>query len=163
MFKSSVANVAVFVVPLLAFCLWFIPKYGVWQAELSGKSAQMRAEQENQIRIEQAKAELESAKIRAEAIAIIEDASQQSQEYRSQESTGKLSDADKSIAASQRVPTGAGNPIVKSETSSQKKGPSGFVVDLLKFSAKENRRARQRTLPTDSRTIVTMDRVRCAA
>jgi predicted ABC-type ATPase len=36
-------------------------------------------------------------------------------------------------------------------------GPSGFIVDLLEFSAKENHRARQRTLPTDSRALVALD------
>jgi hypothetical protein len=119
MFKSNVANAAIFVVPVLAFCLWFIPSYGVWQAELTGKAAQIRAEQENQIQIEQAKAELESAKLRAEAIAIVGEASQQFPGYRTQESTGEFEEAGKSVAVSQAVPTEADIPIVKSKSSSQ--------------------------------------------
>ena len=33
---------------LVAFLLWFVPTYGVWQAGLGGKAALMRAEQEKQ-------------------------------------------------------------------------------------------------------------------
>jgi len=37
-------------------------------------------------------------------------------------------------------------------------GPSWFIVDLVEFSVKENHRARQRTLPTNSWTFVALDR-----
>jgi len=37
------------------------------------------------------------------------------------------------------------------------KGPSGFIVDLLEFSAKEIPHARQRSVSADSRTLFALD------
>ncbi len=98
-----------------AFMFWFLPTYGVWQAGLSGKAALMRAEQEKQIQIEQAKAELESAKLRAEAIAIVGEASKKYPEYRTQEFIGAFGEAIQSGAIDQiiYVPTEANIPIVE--------------------------------------------------
>jgi len=67
----------------------------------------------------------------------------------------------------QKIPHSGQMPL-KSEknqdlTVSLEIGPSGFIVDSLEFSAKENHRARQRTLPTDSRAFVALGRGRCAA
>ena len=103
-------------VAFVAFALWFFPTYGVWQAGLSGKAALMRAEQEKQIQIEQAKAELESAKLRAEAIQIVGQASKDFPEYRTQEFIGAFGEAIKSGAINQiiYVPTEANIPIVES-------------------------------------------------
>lgn len=100
---------------VVAFGLWFFPTYGVWQAGLSGKAALMRAEQEKQIQIEQAKAELESAKLRAEAIQIVGESSQKFPEYRTQEFIGAFAEAVKSGAVEQiiYVPTEANIPIVE--------------------------------------------------
>ena len=100
---------------MIAFGLWFVPTYGVWQAGLSGKAALMRAEQEKQIQIEQAKAELESAKLRAEAIEIVGQASKDFPEYRTQEFIGAFGEAIKSGTIDQiiYVPTEAGIPIVE--------------------------------------------------
>lgn len=99
---------------LVAFLLWFVPIYGVWQAGLGGKAALMRAEQEKQIQIEQAKAELESAKLRAEAISIVGEASKLYPEYRTQEFIGAFGEAIKSGSIDQiiYVPTEANIPIV---------------------------------------------------
>ncbi len=104
------------VITVVAFGLWFIPTYNVWQAGLSGKAALMRAEQEKQIQIEQAKAELESAKLRSEAIAIVGEASKKFPEYRTQEFIGAFGEAIKSGAINQiiYVPTEANIPIVES-------------------------------------------------
>lgn len=101
---------------LLAFGLWFFPTYGVWKAGLSGKATLMQAEQEKQIQIEQAKAELESAKLRAEAISIVGEASKNYPEYRTQEFIGAFAEAIKSGAIDQiiYVPTEANIPIVES-------------------------------------------------
>lgn len=106
---------SVVVVAVLAFLFWFFPTYNVWQAGLSGKAALMRAEQEKQIQIEQAKAELESAKLRAEAIEIVGEASKQYPEYRTQEFIGAFGEAIKSGAIDQiiYVPTEANIPIVE--------------------------------------------------
>lgn len=75
----------------------------------------MRAEQEKQIQIEQARAELESAKLRAEAISVVGKASQQYPEYRLQEFIGAFGEAIQSGAIDQiiYVPTEANIPIVE--------------------------------------------------
>ncbi|AMV34558.1 hypothetical protein VN12_20710 [Pirellula sp. SH-Sr6A] len=100
----------------MSFCLWFFPTYAVWRSGQSGKATLMRAEQEKQIQIEQAKAELESAKLRAEAIAIVGEASKKYPEYRTQEFIGAFADAVKSGQVEQiiYVPTEANIPIVES-------------------------------------------------
>ena len=53
----------------------------------------MKAEQEKKIQIEQAKAELESATLRAKAIEIVGEASKKYPEYRTQEFIGAIADA----------------------------------------------------------------------
>ena len=100
---------------VIAFGMWLFPTYGVWRAGLSGKATLMFAEQEKQVQIEQAKAELESAKLRAEAIAIVGEASKQYPEYRTQEFIGAFGEAIKSGAIDQiiYVPTEANIPIVE--------------------------------------------------
>lgn len=45
----------------------FLPKYNVWSSELKGKAEFVRAEQNRQIKIEEAKANLESEKLNAKA------------------------------------------------------------------------------------------------
>lgn len=44
-----------------------LPKYNVWRSELKGKAEFVRAEQNRQIKIEEAKANLESEKLNAKA------------------------------------------------------------------------------------------------
>ncbi len=96
--------------------MWGMPKYGVWRAGLQGEATLMRAEQEKKIQIEQAKAELESAKLRAEAIQIVGKASKDFPEYRTQEFIGAFGEAIKSGEIDQiiYVPTEANIPIVES-------------------------------------------------
>jgi regulator of protease activity HflC (stomatin/prohibitin superfamily) len=100
---------------LVGAYLWLWPLYGVWRAGLTGKASLMRAEQEKLIQIEQAKAELESAKLRAEAISIVGEASKQFPEYRTQEFIGAFAEAVQSGAIDQiiYVPTEANIPIVE--------------------------------------------------
>lgn len=100
---------------ITGFLLWFFPTYGVWKAGLTGKAILMQAEQEKQVMIEQAKAELESAKHRAEAIKIVGQASKEYPEYRTQEFIGAFGDAIKSGVIDQiiYVPTEANIPIVE--------------------------------------------------
>lgn len=54
--------IAVLVIPGLMFGL---PKYNVWSSELQGKAELVRAEQNRQIKIEEAKANLEAEKLNA--------------------------------------------------------------------------------------------------
>ena len=50
------------------FALMFgLPKYNVWRSELQGRAEFVRAEQNRQIKIEEAKANLEAEKLNAEA------------------------------------------------------------------------------------------------
>lgn len=106
----------VLIVGCIAFLMWLVPTYGVWRAGLVGKGSLMRAEQEKQIQIEQAKAELESAKLRAEAIQIVGKAAKDFPEYRTQEFLGAFGDALKEGTVDQiiYVPTEAGIPILES-------------------------------------------------
>lgn len=53
---------------LMAVVLMFvIPKYNVWTSELEGRAEFVRAEQNRQIKIEEAKANLEAEKLNAQA------------------------------------------------------------------------------------------------
>lgn len=99
----------------IAFLFWFFPMYNVWQAGLAGKASLMRAEQEKQIQIQQAKGELESAKLREEAIRIVGKATKEFPEYRQQEFIGAFAEAIKSDKINQiiYVPTEGNIPITE--------------------------------------------------
>lgn len=58
---------AVLALGFIAFLFWVFPTYGVWQQEMSGKARLAEAEWSRQIQIEEAKANLESEKLNAEA------------------------------------------------------------------------------------------------
>lgn len=92
-----------------------IPLYNVWNQGKVGEAALKRAESEKQIMIETAKAELESAKIRAEAINVVGKASKEFPEYREQEFIGAFGEAIKSGQIEQiiYVPTEANIPIIE--------------------------------------------------
>lgn len=51
------------VVLLIALLMWGCPRYAVWQQEMSGKAEFAKAEQNRQIKIEEAKANLEAEKL----------------------------------------------------------------------------------------------------
>ena len=55
------------VIGLILGLMFGIPKYRVWTAELQGRAEFVRAEQNRQIKIEEAKANLEAEKLNAEA------------------------------------------------------------------------------------------------
>jgi hypothetical protein len=101
---------------IIGFLFWFFPTYGVWQAGLSGRASLMRAQQEKQIQIEQARGELESARLREQAIRIVGQATKDFPEYRQQEFIGAFAEAVKSGAINQiiYVPTEANIPITES-------------------------------------------------
>ena len=61
------AIVAILLVVFVPLGLWGCPRYAVYQQELEGAAELARATQNRQIRIEEAKAEPESAKLRAYA------------------------------------------------------------------------------------------------
>ena len=89
--------------------------YG-FMMELIGRGNLERAKYEKQIQVEQAKAELEAAKLRSEAIMLVGEAAKKYPEYRTQEFIGAFAEAIKDGKIDQiiYVPTEAGIPIVES-------------------------------------------------
>ena len=57
----------IFAIALVAGLFFGIPYYNVWEQEMSGKAEFAKAEQNRKIRIEEAKANLESEKLNAQA------------------------------------------------------------------------------------------------
>lgn len=62
--------ITLFLISCLSFVLWGCPKYNVYVSEHSGKAKLIESEQSKKIRIEEAKARLEAAKL--EALAEVE-------------------------------------------------------------------------------------------
>jgi len=91
------------------------PVYNVWQQGLAGKANLEKAKEERKILIEQAQAELDSSKIRAEAIQIMGRAAKEYPEYRHQEFIGAFAEAlnNGDIEKVIFVPTEANIPIVQ--------------------------------------------------
>ena len=104
---------------VVLFCLFGAlagyPVYNVWQQGMSGQAMLKKAEQEKQIMIEQARAEVEASKLRAQAIEAVGEAVQKYPEYRLQEFIGAFGDAmaNGDIEKIIYVPTEANIPIVE--------------------------------------------------
>ncbi|MDQ8951957.1 hypothetical protein RFH42_03180 [Acinetobacter rudis] len=99
----------------LIVLLFVWPQYRVWQQGMSGQARLAEAQQSKQIAIETAKAELESAQLRAQAIKVIGETAKQYPEYRNQEFIGAFGDAlrDGKIQQIVYVPTEANIPILE--------------------------------------------------
>lgn len=113
---SSELVVLVIVVGLVfavLFAVW--PYYKVWSQEMRGKAALAEARQSKMIQVEQARAELDSAQLRAEAIKTIGIASQKYPEYRTQEFIGAFGEALREGQINQiiYVPTEGNIPILE--------------------------------------------------
>lgn len=89
--------------------------YNVWSMEMQGKARLAEATQSRQIQVEQARGEVEAAKMRAEAIAIVGQATKEFPEYRQQEFVGAFAEALKegNINQIMYVPTEANIPITE--------------------------------------------------
>ena len=89
--------------------------YNVWSMEMQGKARLAEATQSRQIQVEQARGEVEAAKMRAEAIAIVGQATKEFPEYRQQEFIGAFAEALKegNINQIMYVPTEANIPITE--------------------------------------------------
>lgn len=87
----------------------------VYTSRLSGQAAYAHSESERRVLVSQAEAELEAAKLRAEAIKIVGEMAQKYPEYREQEFIGAFGDALKSDKIDQiiYVPTEANIPIIE--------------------------------------------------
>jgi len=59
--------VAILIMALLALPMWLMPKYGVYRQNTKGQANLAQQEYEKQIKVEEAKAELESASLLADA------------------------------------------------------------------------------------------------
>lgn len=107
---------------VLAVPFYALPKYNVWRSSIAierientGKANLAKAEQERQILVAQARAEVEAAQLRADAIAIVGKAAKEYPEYRHQEFLGAFGEAmnngniDKIIY----VPTEANIPVME--------------------------------------------------
>ena len=64
---KSIALIAILGVVTILGLMFGMPMYNVWQQEMTGKAEFSRAEQNRRIKVEEAKAEKESAIFRAEA------------------------------------------------------------------------------------------------
>lgn len=103
------------IIVFVCVILWARPQYALYAARMEGEASFARAEQEKKILIEQARAEMEAAKLRSEAIEIVGEASQKYPEYRLQEFMGAFAEALKEGNVDQiiYVPTEANVPIVE--------------------------------------------------
>ena len=110
-----IGMVAVFIVIAILFVLFAWPQYKVWQQGMSGQARLAEAQQSKQIAIETAKSELESAKLRAEAIKVMGKAAQEYPEYRNQEFIGAFGEALREGKVNQiiYVPTEANSPVLE--------------------------------------------------
>ena len=91
------------------------PPYLVWEQGLTGQAELRRAEQNRQILVEQARAEMESAGLRATAIATVGQAAKDFPEYRYQEFLGAFGEAltKGNIEKIVFIPTEANIPITE--------------------------------------------------
>jgi len=103
-----------------AACMYIGPVYNVWAQGKAGEASLMKAEHEKKILIEQARAEVEAASLRAEAIEAVGKAAQEYPEYRTQEFIRSFGDALENDAIDKIifVPTEANIPIVQAREDS---------------------------------------------
>lgn len=89
----------------------------VYTSRLAGQAAYAHSESERKVLVSQAEAELEAAKLRAEAIKIVGEMAKQFPEYREQEFIGAFGEALKSDKIDQiiYVPTEANIPIIENK------------------------------------------------
>lgn len=80
-------------ITLIILILFGWPHYKVWKQGMDGQAALAEAEQSKMIQVQVAKAELESAKLRAEAIKLVGQAAKDYPEYRKQEFIGAFGEA----------------------------------------------------------------------
>ncbi len=82
--KALIKFAAVTLALMTAYAIAY-PKYNAWRMKIQGQGMLAKAEAEKMILVEQARAELDSAKMQAEAIAIVGQAAQDFPEYREQQ------------------------------------------------------------------------------
>lgn len=112
---AGVALLSVLAAVVVAVAMWGLPKYKVYKQDLRGQAALAEARQDRQILVEQANAEVEAARARAEAIGIVGEAAKAYPEYRQQEFIGAFAEALKrgDVEKIIYVPTEANIPITE--------------------------------------------------
>lgn len=112
-FTILIALICFIILMILVLFGW--PHYKVWKQGMDGQAALAEAEQSKMIQVQVAKAELESAKLRAQAIQLVGQAAKDYPEYRKQEFIGAFGEAlrDGRIQQIIYVPTEANIPIVE--------------------------------------------------
>lgn len=116
--NSELAATGLFVLGVFAAIAagcWGYPQYEVYLQRMEGEALLSRSEAEKRIIVEQAKAEVEAARLRAQAIEAIGEAAKEYPEYRHQEFIGAFAEALKEGNIDQiiYVPTEANVPIVE--------------------------------------------------
>ena len=111
----ALVGVILLVILLIAAWMFVYPNYRVWSQEMRGKAALAEATQSKMIQIEQARAELESAELRAKAIKVIGQTAKDFPEYREQEFIGAFGEALREGAINQiiYIPTEGNIPILE--------------------------------------------------
>ncbi|MDS7929248.1 hypothetical protein RMB13_07115 [Acinetobacter sp. V102_4] len=111
----AIVLTAALILIIIILVLFAWPHYKVWKQGMNGQAALAEAEQSKMIQVQTAKAELESAKLRAEAIQTIGKAAKEFPEYRKQEFIGAFGDAlrDGKIQQIIYVPTEANIPVLE--------------------------------------------------
>ena len=85
--------VSILILVIILLLLFGWPHYKVWKQGMDGQASLAEAEQSKMIQVQVAKAELESAKLRAEAIKLVGQAAKDYPEYRKQEFIGAFGEA----------------------------------------------------------------------
>jgi hypothetical protein len=95
--------------------MWGMPRYRVYSQKMQGEAELAQASYSKQTQVQQAQAELDAAKLRAQAIATIGAAAKEYPEYRQQEFIGAFADAMREGKMQQiiYVPTEANIPITE--------------------------------------------------
>ena len=113
---GTIVAISVFSIIVFILILMFgLPVYNVWQQGLAGKAALERAEQERQVLVSKAKAELEASHLQAQAIETVGKMAQLYPEYRYQEFISAFADAlhsENSPIKMVFVPTEANVPLI---------------------------------------------------
>lgn len=109
-----ISVIVVAILLLMFFFMYLMPKYRVWSQGMAGEAELEKAKQTKQVMIEQARAEKESAELKAEAIRIVGQAAKDFPEYRKQEFIAAFAEAmsNGNIQKIIYVPTEANIPII---------------------------------------------------
>lgn len=110
-----IAGIAIAGAVVIAGLMAGMPQYNVYSARLDGEAIKAHAEGAKEAMVSQARAEKESAQLRAEAIAIVGKAAKEYPEYRQQEFIGAFAEAMHQGRINQiiYVPTEGNIPILE--------------------------------------------------